>query len=455
MRAATVVWGGVLLSAATLVASCNSLDAPDQNAISLAGLTNTPTPASVAASTQDLIAGIRATTSGMTSSFGIFGREGYNLDPGNLQNVQQYFVALGDLAVWAGPYRLIKLADMIESSLDNVPAFSTAQKEGYRGFLQTTRAYQLLAVIRSVDVSGASLDAAAGPTAALPPIAGKPQVYAYIDQLLDSAQTHLQAAGATFAFTLGAGFAGFDTPPNFLRVNRALRARADIDVGNFAQALTDLAGSFLDLTKPLSYGPFNTYSTAAGDAQNPVYEALPRVYYAHPSLAANAQLKADGTRDNRFVSKVKAIASVTRGGITTAWTFQNYSGPTAPIPIIRNEELILLRAEANLGLGNASAAIKDINVVRTTSGGLPALGDPYAPGAGQPTTLLDELIYEKRYSLLWEVGTSWLDARHYGKLSSLPHDAPGFLVFPYTRIPDAECQARLNAPAGCTSPPGL
>ena len=33
----------------------------------------------------------------------------------------------------------------------------------------------------------------------------------------------------------------------------------------------------------------------------------------------------------------------------------------APIPIIKNEELILLRAEANIGLGNRAAAIQDLN----------------------------------------------------------------------------------------------
>jgi hypothetical protein len=453
MRTTQIIVRAAVVSAAAITLGCNSLDAPDQNAVSLEGLTSAPTAASVRGAVQDLLAGMRSDAGTVVSTFGQFGREGYDLDPGNLQLVPQYFVSLGDLAIWNNPYRTIKLADLVLDAVGGVSSFTPAEQEGIRGFAMTVKAMELLTVIRCVDESGAALDAATGPTAPLPPIVSKPEVYAYIRQLLDSAETHLNAAGATFAFSLGAGFAGFDTPATFVPFNRAIRARADIDIGDFDQALTDLQASFLDLTKPLSYGPYNTYSTVAGDVQNPLYEAQPRVWYAHPSLAANAQHKTDGTLDARFLAKVKEIPAITRAGITTQWTFQIYTSPSAPIPIIRNEELILLRAEANLGLSHPSVAIQDINFVRTNSGGLPAISDPYVAGPDQPATLLDELLYEKRYSLLWEVGTSWLDARHYGKLADLPHDLANFVVYPYTRISDLECQARNNAPAGCQNPP--
>src|SRR5690606_38774993 len=177
----------------------------------------------------------------------------------------------------------------------------------------------------------------------------------------------------------------------FLTFNRAIRARADIDVARFEDALEDLEDSFLDPGAALSYGPFNTYSTVAGDAQNPMYEAQPRLWYANPSLAEHDQYNTDAQPDDRFSEKVKEIPAITRAGITTQWTFQLYRSPSAPIPIIRNEELILLRAEANLGLERTSDAIADINFVRVHSGGLPPIPDPYVPAAGQPATLLDEL----------------------------------------------------------------
>jgi len=456
MTARTSLARAAVLAAVAVVCGCNSLDAPDENGLGLGSLTTTPSASGITDAAQGLLAGMRADAGQLTQNFSVFGREGYNLDPGDLQLVQEYFESLGDLAVWANPYRTIKLADLVLAGVGGVQSFTPAQQAGFQGFAMTVKALELLNVIRNVDSSGAALDAAAGIDTPLPPIVSADQVYAYIGALLDSAQTALLAAGPSFAFNLGSGFTGFSTPATFLQFNRAIRARADIDVQNFTQALTDIGASFLNTSEPLSYGAYYVFSTASGDLVNPVYEAAPRYYYAHPSLADSAQDKADATPDNRFLMKVKQIPAITRAGLTTQWTFQIYSGPSAPMAIIRNEELILLRAEANLGLGNTAAAIQDINFVRVNSGGLAPIANPYVPGPGQPATLLGELLYEKRYSLMWEPGSSsWLDARHYGTLADLPHDLPGFLVFPYCYIPLVECQARNNAPSGCQAPAGV
>jgi hypothetical protein len=109
----------------------------------------------------------------------------------------------------------------------------------------------------------------------------------------------------------------------------------------------------------------------------------------------------------------------------------------SPVAIIRNEELILLRAEANIGLGRVAAAAADINFIRINSGGLaPRLG----LNAGN---ILDELLKQKRYSLLFEGGHRWIDARRYGKLGTLPIDQPGKQrVHPFFPIPQPECDAR-------------
>jgi hypothetical protein len=74
-----------------------------------------------------------------------------------------------------------------------------------------------------------------------------------------------------------------------------------------------------------------------------------------------------------------------------------YDSPSAPVAIIRNEELILLRAEANIALGNLSEAVADLDSIRTSSGGLPPYSGPVT-AEGRP----DELLYNRRYSLLWE-----------------------------------------------------
>ena len=63
-----------------------------------------------------------------------------------------------------------------------------------------------------------------------------------------------------------------------------------------------------------------------------------------------------------------------------------------------------------------------------------------------PATFKQELFKQRRYSLLWEGGHSWIDARRLGFLDQLPLDSPP--NFPAHRmneffpIPVAEMDAR-------------
>jgi len=63
--------------------------------------------------------------------------------------------------------------------------------------------------------------------------------------------------------------------------------------------------------------------------------------------------------------------------------------------------------------------------------GLPPISDPYVANTAlnQPAALLDELLYEKRYSLWGEFGTVWLDMRHYGKILQVPRYDATFKLF--------------------------
>ncbi|HJU74463.1 MAG TPA: RagB/SusD family nutrient uptake outer membrane protein, partial [Gemmatimonadaceae bacterium] len=108
-------------------------------------------------------------------------------------------------------------------------------------------------------------------------------------------------------------------------------------------------------------------------------------------------------------------------------------------------ELILLRAEANIGNGNLVAALTDINLIRTRSGGLA----PYT-GPITATAVLDELLYNKRYSLYFE-GHRWIDLRRYNRLGTLPRDRATHRVFSAFPFPANECLARTPQPStGCT-----
>jgi hypothetical protein len=118
---------------------------------------------------------------------------------------------------------------------------------------------------------------------------------------------------------------------------------------------------------------------------------------------------------------------------------------------MRNEELILLRAEVNYNLGNYQLAIDDLNRIRVNRAGLPVITHPYTPDAAlnQPPTLLEELLYEKRMSMWAENATVWLDMKHYGMVNLIPHYHPDFRIFDFFPIPDDECRIRGFSTPGC------
>ncbi|MGH8545812.1 MAG: RagB/SusD family nutrient uptake outer membrane protein, partial [Gammaproteobacteria bacterium] len=160
--------------------------------------------------------------------------------------------------------------------------------------------------------------------------------------------------------------------------------------------------------------------------------------YTHPSIETDAEEQTNGEPDARFLRKVNEVApAAPLQGLTSDLQFTPlYPSPFAPVPIIRNEELILLRAEANIGLGDVVAAAEDINFIRVNSGGLAERGDLMA------ANILDELLDQKRYSLLFEGGHRWIDMRRYGKLGELPLDRPGDVVHAAFEIPIDEVLAR-------------
>lgn len=453
----------IVVSAVWLIGGCDQLTVPDLNNPGLESLLNNPTRTAVNTAATGLIIGVRVDMgdqNGYVSMLGILGRESYNLDPADPRFITEMLIGPlqpGSPAFggnhFAERYTNIRNANVLLGAVDKVPDLdlNPAQKSGIKGFAKTIQAYDFLRVINTRDANGAPLDVDISTAAPPAPIATKQEVFARIVQLLDGGATDLRAAGSAFSFPLGTGFTGFDTPAGFLKVNRALRARVAVYLGDFAGALTALQASFLDLAQPLTLGAYHTYSTGSGDTQNALFDPTARAINAHPSIVTDAQRRADGSLDLRVQQKIVNRQAITVQGVTTDKTFRIYNSPDAPIPIIRNEELILLRAEANIGLGNLGAALADIDLIRVRSGGLP----PYA-GPMTQAALLDELLYEKRYSLLFEGGHRWIDARRYNRLNLLPRDLPAHRVAIKYPFPVGECDARTPQPSpGCQPEVGL
>ena len=436
--------------------ACSDLTVPDYNNPSLEDLQNNPTPTKIAQAAQGLLVGTRAehaAQNGYVSLLGIIGRESYNWDPADPRFIVEMLIGPLDGGspafggnLFAAPYANIRNANILIAALDKVAGMSDAQKSAVVGFAKTIQALDFLYLINTRDDYGLPIDVGTEATAPPAPIVSKADVFNHIVSLLDEGLARLNTGGSAFPFTLSPGFAGFNTPGDFAKFNRALKARVEVYRGGYAAAITALNASFVDTNQPLTLGVYHTFSTASGDLQDQLFDPTGRAIVVHTSIVTDAEHQPGGAIDARVTNKTAIIPERTVQGITSNRVFTIYNSNVAPIPIIRNEELILLRAEARFFTGNTAGALADINFIRVNSGGLAARG-----AFANNNDFIDELLKQRRYSLLFEGGHRWIDSRRFSRLSTLPLALSTHKVhskFPFT---EAECLAREgNLPAGCT-----
>ncbi|HEX6746465.1 MAG TPA: RagB/SusD family nutrient uptake outer membrane protein [Longimicrobium sp.] len=443
-----------VLGAALALGACSGsdLDIPQYNNPSIEELENNPTPEGIKAAAVGMQINAKANITdrtGYVSLLGIVGRESYTLDVSDPRYISELLVgpvtnsgAFG-AGLWTTRYADVRLGNIILHALDVVQGMTDPQKAAVRGFVKTMQAYDLLLVINTRDVNGAPIDVDRPLNGDLAPIAPKAAVFAQIVALLDAGRTDLQAGGSSFPFPLSSGYAGFDTPANFIKFNRALKARVDAYMQNYTAAITDLNASFVSTASPLTLGVYNTYGSGS-DAPN---ELANPVIFAHPSIVTDAEHKPDATLDNRVLTKIKTVDPRTVSGVGSDKAFTMYESNTSPVPIIRNEELILLRAEARWFTGDKPGATADLNFIRTTSGGLAAIAQPASDAA-----FITALLRQRRYSLLFEGGHRWIDSRRFGRLTDLPLDQPSHIRIAAFQVPLSECDAR-SLPSPCTATP--
>lgn len=457
------------LLGALALGGCESLTVPDYNNPGLGDVQADPSRTNILLTAQGLMIGARTGTSGnagYVSSLGILGRESYNFDPSDPRFLTGLLAgpldgssnAFGG-AHWVPRYANIRngniLLDILDEAGDEVTA---AEAEAVRGWTKTLQAHDYLLAINTRDDFGAPIDVGGDPTADPAPIASKDEVLTHVVQLLDEAATHLDGAGGSFPFQLSSGFAGFDTPAAFRQFNRALRARVQAYREDWPGVMASLNESFIDddpgqSVDDLRVGVYHAFSSQPGDVTNGLYDPSRLILLAHPSIVADAQ-----PGDARLTRKVVQVAEVddqAGAGVSSEWAYDIYDRLSAPLPYVRNEELLLLRAEANLQMGNLDPALDDINLVRQISGNLPSIttADWNARTADER---IDELLYNRRYSLMFE-GHRWIDMRRYDRLADLPIDAgTNFVRFSRFPFPVRECDARVPPPSqGCAQELGF
>lgn len=329
----------------------------------------------------------------------VLGKGGSQLDNAGFYGTRPYF----------GRYRTVKNANVLIEAVDNSSQITQQEANAYLGFAKTFQAYELHLAANLQYTNGIRIDVA-DPDNLGPFVDYNPALTA-IQALLDEAAGNLQSAGATFPFTLSAAMADFNDPVSFLAFNRALSARIALYQGNKTEALNRLNSSFMDIAGSLNTGPARFYSTAGGDFANNLFRPRNQAdaIIAHPSFITDIE-----AGDNRAAKVVKRDAELSLDGLSGEYDVWVYKSLEDAVPYIRNEELILIYAEANIGTNNAQAK-SAIDVIRNASG-LPAYS-----GALTDDALLNEVIKQRRYSLFGE-GHRWVDMRRWDRLRDLPID---------------------------------
>lgn len=475
---------GAALAAATLLVACKTsdLNITNPNVVTVSGAAGDP--GSIQLLATGLLSDMRGNTTGFPQTVGIIGRESYTFTPTEGRNTTHYLIGISvagqqkldpsgfATGIWGGPFNTMRDVYNFKKTIKNNTVLTAAQKAAATGFAQTIEGYAALQLIATRDTVGIITEIKDVATD-LAPFVNRDSAYKYVINTLDAGYTNLQAGGTAFPFTLHAGFTGFNAPATFGQFNRAIRARAGAyyatsggGAAAWAGVITALGNSFLNAgattRAQLDAGVYQIFSTSSGDATNGLTLATSTTLYAHQSYLTDAQLKADGTKDARYVLKFKEGLPSRTGPLTADGPTSGTStlGPnlfltsTSPMGVIRNEELILLRAEAKLATGDKAGAIADLNQVRINSGGLPA---STLTAASSDDAVITGILYEKRYSLYLE-GHRWVDSRRYNKLSTLPLDVASGpnknFVAKVLPVPQTECLVRAKATGDLLGPGG-
>ena len=381
------------------------------------------------------LSGMRINDGIYLDAVGIIGREMYRFSNADPRYVSE-LLGSGSTTLnntgfyitnpWASRYRVVKNCNGLIEAATNSTSITDEERKGYTGFAKTLKAYELLLNLNLTYTNGIRVDVADPNN--LGPILTYDESISGIASLLDEAKTDL--GGATVAFPLTDGFVGFDDAAGLTKFNRALAARVDVYRKQWATALTDLNESFFDLNGDFYLGVNEVFSTGSGDQLNPAYfdqNSSGEVRLAHPSYASDIAA-GDDRIDKATLRNTPASDPSGLSSDRDVWV---YTSSTAPIPIVRNEELILIYAEAKIQTNSLSEAVTALNVIRA--------GHNLSPYSGAVTqdALIDEMLTQRRYSLFYE-GHRWIDVRRYDKLNTLPIDRPGDDVWSAMPIPQTE-----------------
>lgn len=452
-----------------LAGACDTPTVTNENSPTVEALTGALTQAGV----QTLSLGVLAQDRAFITSFNyivepeIFARDAYRIDSNEPRYVTETLGGTPDPGSfsasggYATGYTAIRAAISLVDALPGADkaSISDAQRLTTTGFIQTIKGLDYYRELELRDTIGVAI-LTSDPNF-VPQLSCKRNVLDYIASVLDSANANLVAAGSgTLPFAPPTGFTAFGRDyrkaSNLILLNRGLKGKVDVYRG--LQHGTPVAGAFTaaisELTQALggaapgavpasafANGAYVTFiSGGTENTPNPISDAKIGV-----NPKAQAALQAGDARSSKIITRTTAPVTLAGSGLSTNLTFigastANSANQTRPNAILRDEEIVLLRAQAYFEAGQFANGAADLNSVRT-SYGLAPIATP-----GDITTARTALLYEKRYSLFFEGPQRLVDLRAYGllKAGAMPAELPNDPFNTALPIPKGEADARGN-----------
>ena len=426
---------GIYLSIGLAWSSCTVDPILDPNNPSTSGITQNASLGEIQNLVVGAEAGMRNTLNNYWDGVSVIGREYYRFSTSD-PRLTSDLLGKGSATLdnntfyttnpFNARYRVVKNTNILIAALTNTKAaISDAQRKAAIAYAKTVQAHELLMVFNQQYDNGIRVDVSDPDK--LGPFLSKDESLNAIQNLLNEANVDLKGNGADLPFstTLYSKKAS-----EFSKFNRALAARVAIYRKDWNLANTALTESFYNLNGSLTDGVYYIFSTAGGDLLNPVFFPLntppAEARVVQPTFITNAE-----AGDTRLSKAPKRTTTASQDGLTSDYDFFVYKTNVAPIPIIRNEEMILIYAEVLAQLNNSANAVTAINKIRNAA----SLANYSGPT--DLNSLITEILKQRRYSLFGE-GHRWVDMRRYNRLNELPIDRPGDDVWPQFPRPATE-----------------
>jgi len=326
---------------------------------------------------------------------------------------------------WIITYRGVKLAnDIIEFTPDVFTGTLAPQGNVYLGIAKAYKAMLLgeaAATWGSIPITITKLEP--------PDFVDQQTAYNYVQTLLDEAIGHF--SGEIAAVDRDLNFNG--DKDKWVAVIHSLKARYYLQVGDYANALTHANQGIADASGSLmSFFSDNTGEYASWGMWVQIEQETIRgekyfvdLLKSEPNDARLSEYFSPGPDANGeyfgFAVHDKALypnpVDTNEEKLTTTVRMKKYSTYAESFPIIRWEENVLIKAEAEARTGNVPGAVGDVNIIRQKAG----LTD--FANTGQ-NAVIQEVLKQKFLELYLE-GQSWHDQRRTGTMPDPSFKATG------------------------------